>query len=179
MTTYVALLRGINLGKHRKVPMAELRELLADRGYESVRTHLQSGNVVLSSAADPDEIARDIEKGITERWGFTTPVIMRTAAELAAIVELNPLGDVAANPSWSFVAFLSQEPDHRRVEELEGGDYAPDQVQVIGREAYFWLPAGLHRAKISMTSAEQMLGVTATARNWNTVTKLASLAADG
>src|ERR671937_939311 len=107
MTPLVALLRGINLGSRNRIGMADLRALLTDMGYDGVRTHLQSGNVVLVTRQAPERAGRAIEREIRTRLGLEVDVIVRTGAEIAAVVAANPLGDVATNPSRYFVVFLS------------------------------------------------------------------------
>ncbi|MBV9839693.1 MAG: DUF1697 domain-containing protein, partial [Solirubrobacterales bacterium] len=107
----VLLLRGINLGSTRRVAMPALRELLSDAGFDDVRTYVQSGNVVLSSDASPAQLARESERLIGERFGFEVDVVVRTRDELAEVVRLNPLGEVAVNPKRYQVSFLSAELD--------------------------------------------------------------------
>src|SRR5690348_234259 len=102
----VALLRGINLGPNRRVPMPALRELLGAAGFEGVRTYVQSGNVVLSGKGSPRSVARRIEELIAEEFGFEVPVVVRTRDELADVVARDPLGDVVANPKLYQVTFF-------------------------------------------------------------------------
>ena len=109
MAVHVAMLRGINLGPRRRVPMADLRTLLTDAGYEDVRTYVQSGNIVLRSPAKPAEVERELQTLISERFGFDVPVIVRSRAQLAAVVKADPLGDVADDPKRYQVSFLCRE----------------------------------------------------------------------
>src|SRR5262245_52727776 len=102
----VLLLRGVNIGK-RRVGMPDLRELLTEAGYGDVQTYVQSGNVVLSSAASPRALERESAALISERFGFEVPVVARTGTELARVVKLDPLGDVADNPKRYQVCFLA------------------------------------------------------------------------
>jgi len=162
----VALLRGVNVGGNRKLPMQELRETLSDAGYVDVRTHLQSGNVLLESRAKPERVARELE----ELLGVQ--VVMRTAAELADVIARDPLGHVATSGSRYFVTFLSGEPND--VPELDDGD--GELFVVSGREVYSWLPGGSHNSRCAKLLTERRLGVVPTTRNWNTVTKLLELA---
>src|SRR5437763_7312777 len=118
MAASVLLLRGINLGPSRRVPMAELRQVLSDAGFEEVRTYVQSGNVVLSTELEPDELAAATSKLIGDRFGFEVPVVVRTGEELAAVVARNPLRDLATNPKRYQVSFLSGEPDPDAVARL-------------------------------------------------------------
>jgi uncharacterized protein (DUF1697 family) len=174
----IALLRGINLGSRQRVEMAALRELLSGLGYGDVRTHLQSGNVVLTSKKAAKRLQRDLEQQIAAKLGVETRVIVRTRDELADVVERDPLGRVVDNPSRYLVSFLSEELDPKLVRELTAVDVAPEQFVISGRELFTWRPNGVQRSKLNKMLSEERLGVTATARNWNTVTKLLALADD-
>jgi uncharacterized protein (DUF1697 family) len=174
----IALLRAVNLGPRNRVKMAELRKVLEDAGYEDVRTLLQSGNVVLSSSKGPDEVARDMSRLIESSLGVSTEVIVRTRDELAEVIERNPIPEADDEPKRCQVSFLAGEPDPAAVERLEAADLAPERFELRGREAYAWHPDGLQRSKLARALGEG-LGVSATARNWNTVRKLLELADDG
>jgi uncharacterized protein (DUF1697 family) len=174
----IALLRGINLASKRRVGMADLRELLEGRGYENVRTHLQSGNIVLSSGLSPRLLERTLERELAERFGFDISVIVRTRAELAKVVERNPLGKVATDGSRHVVSFLSRRLPAAVARELEAADVAPEQVAISGREIYAWYPNGIQRSPLGKLLDDSRLGVVSTARNWNTVVKLLELATE-
>jgi uncharacterized protein (DUF1697 family) len=176
MAVYVAMLRGINLGPARRVPMGELRELLSTAGYEDVRTYVQSGNIVLSSTEKPAGVEGRLRELISDRFGFDVPVIVRSRAQLAAVVKANPLGDVAADPKRYQVSFLAEKPPAellRRMAELAHGG---ERVVARGREIYAWHPEGAARSKLWNGLAGKGLGITATARNWTTVTTLLEMA---
>lgn len=175
-TRQIALLRGINLASRRRVSMGELRALLEQSGYQDVRTHLQSGNVVLTAAAAGKRLQDELGRAIASGLGIETQVVVRTRAELAKVVAHDPLRAVVTNPSRYLVSFLSAKPAAARVRELEALDVAPEQFVVHGREVYAWHPGGLQRSKLARALANDCLGVTATARNWNTVTRLLELA---
>jgi uncharacterized protein (DUF1697 family) len=172
----VIMLRGINLGPNRRMPMADLRALFADAGYEDVRTYVQSGNVVLESTAKPAELERETAALISERFGFDVPVVVRTSRQLAAVVKLNPLGDVADNPKRYQVSFLAAKPGAAVVKKLEELAADAERVACHGREVYAWHPEGVARSKLWNALAGKGLGVTATARNWTTVTTLLEMA---
>lgn len=176
MPRYVALLRGINLGARNRIAMPALREALEQAGFEDVRTHLQSGNVVLSSSAGADGVARACERAIRERFGLDIPVIVRTRADLTRIVERNPLGEVATDPKRYQVSFLSAKLPAKVVRELEGAAAPEERVVVWGREVYAWHPKTIARSKLWSKLAGKDLGVTATSRNWATVEALLELA---
>jgi uncharacterized protein (DUF1697 family) len=177
MPALVALLRGINLGRTRRIAMADLRDALAAAGYADVRTHLQSGNVVLTTEETPDEAARHIEARIAERFGYDVDVLVRTADELAEVVGTNPLGEIATDGARHFVAFLSAEPDAGAVAAIAAQDFGDERFTARGREIYVWCPDGLRECGVMKAIADRRLAVTtATVRNWNTVTRLLELA---
>ena len=175
MARQIVLLRGINLGATNRIAMAELRELL-ERDFDDVRTYLQSGNVVLSSAAKAKQLGLTCERLIADRFGLPIKVVVRTRNELAKVVERNPFGDVAVDPKRYQVSFLDEKPPAATVEKLAAAAVDGEQLVVIGREAYAWHPNGVARSKLWGELAGRGLGVTATARNWTTVTKLLELA---
>ena len=171
----IVLLRGVNLGARNRIAMPELREALAGAGFDEARTYLQSGNVVLSSDHPPERVARECERLIAERFGFDIAVVVRTRDELAAVVQRNPLGAIADNPKRYQVTFLAAEPDPEVVRKLEGAAVAPERLVLSGRELYAWHPEGIGRSKLWALLAGPRLGVTATARNWTTVTSLLAI----
>jgi uncharacterized protein (DUF1697 family) len=173
----VALLRGINLGPNRRIAMPALREALADGGFEGARTYVQSGNVVLSAGGSPDSVARQLERLIAARFGFDVDVVVRTRDELAAVVALDPLGDVAMNPKRYQVTFLASELDPEVAARLQALRVEPEQLVIAGRELYTWHPDGVARSKLwARTASREGLGVVGTARNWTTVTTLLAMA---
>jgi uncharacterized protein (DUF1697 family) len=176
--TRIVLLRGINLGPRNRIAMKDLRELLADAGFDDVRTYLQSGNVVLSSGKSPERVARECKRLIADRFGLDIDVVARTRNELAQVVRKNPLGKVAANPKRYQVSFLDGKLGRATVTKLEAAVVPPEQLVVVGREAYAWHPEGVARSKLWAMLAGRDLGVTATSRNWTTVTKLLELASE-
>jgi uncharacterized protein (DUF1697 family) len=170
-------LRGINLGPNKRVSMPELRTVLGEAGFADVRTYVQSGNVVLTSRASPANVGADAERVIAGRFGFDVDVIVRTADELASVVERNPLAEVAVDPKRYQVSFLDGEPDPEVVERISGLSVDGEQFVVIGREAYAWHPNGVARSKLwAKLASAGGLGVRATARNWKTVTTLLEMA---
>ncbi len=173
----VALLRGVNVGGNNRVPMAHLRELLLDLGYEDVRTHLQSGNAVFTAGATPPEdAAQEIEGQLARSLGLSVRVLVRTAADLARVVSANPLPAAVAEPSRFLVTFLSAPPDPDLLGELDPVDFEPELFGFGERELYVWCPEGVRTLKLSYAFLERRFGVVATARNWNTVTRLLALA---
>jgi uncharacterized protein (DUF1697 family) len=177
-SSLILLLRGINLGPHKRVPMPELRALLSDAGFGDVRTYVASGNVVLSSDASDSaaEVAGEAEALIAERFGFSVDVIARTAEEMAEVVDRNPLADVAVNPKRYQVSFLEAEVAPDVLARIEALRAEPERLVAIGRELYAWHPDGIGRSKLWNKLAGTGLGVRATARNWTTVTTLLEMA---
>jgi uncharacterized protein (DUF1697 family) len=176
MGRHVALLRGINLGSSRRVAMAELRTALTDVGHEGVRTLLQSGNVVLDSPLRGPKLAARLERELAGAFGMEIAVVVRTRAELAKVVADDPLGDVATEPRFHVVTFLAERPAAAAARELEATDFGDERLAIAGREVHTWHPAGQQSSELARTLARNGLGVTGTARNWNTVLKLLALA---
>ena len=173
MTTLVALLRAVNVGR-RQVPMAELRALLAAEGFAEPQTLLQTGNVVVGTELAPDDAARAMEQAIAARFGFGVDVVVRTAAELAAVAATDPFGGAADDPAKRLVVFFAAPPD---VAPLAGADFAPERLTAVGPELHLWCPGGVGRSAMLAARPMARLWSTGTARNWRTVTRLAELAA--
>jgi uncharacterized protein (DUF1697 family) len=177
LKTFVALLRGINVSGQNKVSMADLRTLFLNLGAEDVRTYVQSGNVVFTSAAASSaELTRAIEMRIRRDLGLSVTVLLRTKAHLAKIVAGNPFVTSGKEPTKLHVTFLADAPDRARLRELEAKHFEPDEFHVVRREIYLHCPNGYGRTKLNNAFFEKQLGVAATTRNWKTVTKLAELA---
>jgi uncharacterized protein (DUF1697 family) len=176
MARQIALLRGINIGPNKRVPMPRLRELLTEHGYEDVKTYVQSGNVVLTSHASPRKLEKELEKLIEDEFGFDVAVIVRTRDELADVIEREPFGDIVDNPKFMQVSFLSGRPDAENAKKIDDACVEPEQVVIDGREIYAWHPDGVGRSELAKLLATKKLGVTVTARNWRTVLALLELA---
>ena len=176
--TYVALLRGINLGSQRRVGMATLRELLTGHGHGDVRTYLQSGNIVLESALSRARLEQTLERQLATELGFDVDVLVRTGAELATILKRNPLRRMATDPSRYLVTFLREPLAKQVVQRLTAAAASPERIAASGRELYSWHPGGVGRSKLATLLQPNALGVPASARNWRVVGQLAALAAD-
>ena len=176
MPVVISLLRGVNVGGHNLIRMEALRAVYESLGLQDSQTYVQSGNVVLSSDDPPEELERRSERMIAKRFGFDVPVIARTRDELAAVVERNPLADVARNPKRYQVSFLGGELDDSLVEQLAALAGRGERLVADGRELYAWHPDGVARSKLWAKLAGAGLGVKATARNWTTVTALLAMA---
>jgi uncharacterized protein (DUF1697 family) len=155
--------------------MADLRNALSEFG--DVSTHLQSGNVVLLADQPPEQTRAQLERIIEDRFGFQVPVVMRTGAELAEIVDRNPLAEVAENPKHYQVTFLEAEAPDGLGDELQVLARGNERLVVLGREVYAWHPDGVARSKLWAKLGSTGLGVTGTSRNWTTVCALAEMAA--
>lgn len=156
--------------------MPALREAFTDAGFEDVRTYRQSGNVVLASDASPEKVARECERVIVDSFGLEIEVVVRSRAELAKVVRHNPLGEVASNPKRYQVSFLAGKLAPAVVRKLEAAAAPEERLVVDSREIYAWHPEGVARSRLWAMLAGKGLGVTATARNWSTVTALLALA---
>jgi len=172
---YVVLPRGINVGRGNRVPMAQLRWMLESEGYADVATVLQSGNIILTTRSkSPRDVAGAMERLLGEGFDVNVRCMVRTADQVRAVLERNPLREVVTNPSRYLVNFLSEDPQPEQVAEVLGEDHTPEAIAIEGAEAYIWSPDGVARMTLSYRYLEKRLGVVATARNWNTVEKIAA-----
>jgi uncharacterized protein (DUF1697 family) len=177
--TYVALLRGINLGPRNKISMADLRELLGSLGLENVRTHILSGNAIFTTRRrSASRLEGLIEGGIRKRFGFDIRVLVRTPDQIAGIVNDNPLPEAVPQGSRLFVLFLDRQPDPDRIKAIDPADFRPEEFRVGDRVIYAWFRFGLQASRLSGALTDKRLGVAMTNRNWNTVTKLLELASE-
>lgn len=178
MPTYISMLRGINVGGHKKVPMNQLRAMLETLGFKEVRTYIQSGNVIFKAAkGNPADLSRKIEQGVLREFGFSGSVITRTLEELGKAIQSNPfVKECGLTPAKVHIAFLSEAPKADAVKKLEAFASASEQLQHSGREVYLYYKDGMGGAKLTHNVLEKVLAVTATARNWNTVNKLYDMA---
>jgi uncharacterized protein (DUF1697 family) len=176
MARHVLLLRGINLGTLRRVPMAELRPLLADAGYEHVATYVQSGNIVLTSPDRPAALEEAVGALISERFGFEVPVCARSASDLAGVLAHDPIPGGADDPKHYQVTFLAQRAPAAAVRRIEELAIESERLVVHGREIYTFHPDGIARSKLAKQLSAQELGIGSTSRNWTTVKRLAEMA---
>jgi uncharacterized protein (DUF1697 family) len=177
MTTYIGLLRAINLAGVNRVAMSDLRELLTRLGFSDVKTLLQSGNVVFRSRARAN-VEKTLESAVRADLGVTTEFFVRSSAEWDALVEANPFPKEAQrDPGHLLTLVLKDAPDQGRVKDLQKAIVGREVVRAEGRQAYIVYPDGVGRSRLSMAIIEKKLGTRGTARNWNTVLKLRALAA--
>ena len=175
MAVYVALLRGINVGSHRRVSMADVKDAFAAAGAEEATTYLQSGNVVFETRTSAAKVGSRLEKELERRLGHDISVMVRTGAQLAQLVAKNPFPNESDGKKLH-VAFLEPAPGRARTKRLDPERVAPDEFQVAGRHVYLHYPSGYGRSKLTNDYLEKQLGVGSTMRNWRTVTALAELA---
>ena len=175
--TYVALLRGINVGGKNKLPMKDLASVFAEAGCSEVQTYIQSGNVVFrATPALANRLPAVITEAVTSRFGLRVPVVMRTSGELHKVANSNPFLCAGADEKALHVAFLANPPDSSRVNALDSHRSPPDQFSVRGQDIYLHCPNGLARSKLTNAYFDSGLATTSTLRNWRTVLKLLELA---
>ena len=174
--THIALIRGINVGRAKRVAMADLRALLEELGHGDVQTLLNSGNVVFTArGAAAAAAASRIEEALLGKLGVPARVTVLSIAELTAAVADNPLIEVGNDPSRLLVSFLATPSDRTRLKALLAQDWAPEALALGPRVAYLWCPAGVLASNVAR-AVGSVLGDSVTTRNWATVTKLLSLA---
>lgn len=177
MATFIALLRGINIGGNHLLPMKELSAQLTEMGLRDVQTYIQSGNVVFSSAAkDRVALAAKITAAIKAQHGFAPQVLLLDAAELRKAMADNPYPEAEADPKSLSLLFLAEAPQHPDLKSLEALKTASERFKLIGKVFYLHAPEGFGRSRLA-ARAEKLLGVAASGRNWNTVCKLAEMVA--
>lgn len=175
MPRFVALLRGVNVGKGKRVPMAEWRGLLEAQGYREVETLLNSGNAVFESPGRSTRVHGEaIRLALQKSLGLEVPVIVKSATDLAAIQEENTLAREAPDPSRLLVAFSAESTDLQGLAGLAALVVPPERFLLGRQAAYLWCPAGI----LESQAAKSLLGKVgraATTRNWATVTKIGAL----
>ncbi|HWF85737.1 MAG TPA: DUF1697 domain-containing protein [Vicinamibacterales bacterium] len=173
-TRYVALIRGINVGRAKRIAMADLRTLVEALGYADVRTLLNSGNIVFTAAAQTARAAGPrIERAMADRLEVSARVTVLSASELADAIAGNPLLTIADNPSRLLVTVLNQPADRVRLDPLTRQEWAPEALAVGRRVAYLWCADGLLASPLAV-AVGRVLGDAATSRNWATMIKLAA-----
>ncbi|MFF7066835.1 DUF1697 domain-containing protein [Streptomyces pseudovenezuelae] len=177
-TTYAALLRGINVGGSRKVPMADLRTLMEGLGHDGVRSYLQSGQAVFTADhGDEESLAAELAAAIQKRFGFPVDVIVRDHAYLKAIVDDCPFPAAELEGRQLHVTYFSAPVDAARFAEIDRAAHLPEEFRLGDRALYLYVPDGLGRSKLAEYLSRPRLnkGVIATSRNWNTVVKLVEM----
>ena len=177
MTTFVALLRGINVGGRHIVPMQEFRNLLTELGCLDVRTYIQSGNAVFRSTSDARELESEIRDSVEQHFGFAPRVLVLTADQFLDIIASNPFPDAVAEPRFLHVSFFAEPPGDPDLDTLEASKSKSERFALTDSAFFLHAPDGIARSKLA-ERVEKCLGVATTGRNWNTVTRLADLVAE-
>jgi uncharacterized protein (DUF1697 family) len=177
---HVALIRGINVGGHKAVAMSDLRDLLAGLGFEGARSLLQSGNLVFRCSEHTDAgLERLLELEAEKRLGLHADFLIRSAKEWGEVVARNPFRKEAErDPSHLVVMFLKEAPNAKDVTAVQAAIAGPEIVRADERHLYIVYPAGIGKSRLTNALIEKKLGIRGTARNWNTVLKLAALAGE-
>lgn len=178
MPIYIALLRGINIGPHKRMKMEKLVASCAQCGFAGAKTYIQSGNVVLKAPKMPlEKLSKKLEAQIAADFGFSADVISRSKEELGKIIAANPLLQQGGlDPEKLHVVFLPEAPSPEAAEKLESLTLAPDRVRIAGKQIYFYFPNGVSGSSLWKHPLDKVLKVSATMRNWRTVNKLYEMA---
>lgn len=177
MTTYISILRGINVGGHRKIIMAELRKMYEQLGFSQVKSYIQSGNVVFESEQKMSsaELEKLLEKSIKDAFGHEVPVLIRKSKEWEMAIKTNPFLPKETNTDKLFITFLSESPSSELKEELSSMDFSPDQLKIVDKCVYLLCERKYHETKMTHSLIESKLKVKATARNWKTIMRISAL----
>jgi uncharacterized protein (DUF1697 family) len=180
MPVYISMLRGINVGGHKRIKMDKLRSSFEVLGFEQVKTYIQSGNVVFKTKKTPTSVlSRKIEEKILSDFGFSVSVISRSSDEIAQTIECNPfLKQSGIDHEKLHVTFLSAVPAPAALKKLSDLTAAPDQCSSIDREIYFYLPNGVSQSVLMKSPVDRILAVVTTTRNWRTINSLHQMCRD-
>lgn len=179
MPIVISMLRGVNVGRHNRVKMDDLRALYASLKLHDVRTYVQSGNVLFRTPQGGEfgDLSTRIEDAIERKFKFRPTVILRTASELREVIARNPFAKRhALDPAKLLILFLAHDPAREAREQLLQIKTAPEELHISGREVFIYYPDGLARPLLSWTQIEKVLQTRATGRNWNSVLKMLVLA---
>jgi uncharacterized protein (DUF1697 family) len=175
MQTYISMLRGINVSGQKKIRMADLKFVYETQGFGNVQTYVQSGNVVFES--DEEHVAKlrqSIEAQIETAFGFSVPVLIRTADDFERIIESHPFK--YEEPIRVLVTFLYEHPEQSKLDDLNGYKDKVDHFAIGEQEIFLFCPGGYGKTKLSNTFFEKQLDVVATTRNWKSVNALYEMA---
>jgi len=177
LTTYISVLRGINVGGQKKILMSDLKTLYEELGFINVQTYIQSGNVIFQAGEKTSELSSIIEKLIQEKFSFDVTVIVRTVGELQKTLTVNPyLGKKEVDVDKLHVTLLADVPGSAYLSAIGRYDYTPDKFTLIGKDVFLYCPNGYGISKLSNNFFENKLKVKATTRNWRTISKLVEIA---
>ena len=171
--SYIALLRGINVGGHNSLPMAGLRDLCAGLGWQDVRTYIQSGNIVFNAKGKQPDLESELEKAINQEFGLRIPVIVRSAKQWAGYVDQNPLPDDSdKEPNMVHLALAKSRPAAGAADRLQERAKDGERVLQAGDALWIHYPKGAGRSKLTPVLFDKLAGSPVTSRNWRTVLKL-------
>ena len=178
MTTFITILRGINVSGQKKIRMDELKTILEKLKFQNIRTYIQSGNIIFKDGENnPGELVKKIENAIFDNYGFQVPVIIRDYEQLLKIKGNNPFLKQKDNDITKlYVTFLAGEPQKEYAEQINTFNDPVDKFIIKGTEIYLFCPGGYGKTKLSNSFFERKLKITATTRNWKTVNKLVEIA---
>ena len=177
MSTYIALLRGINVSGAKTIKMDDLRKTFQKQGFENVTTYIQSGNVVFTAGETAtSKLATKIAEAIKTDFGFDVPVIVLSAAELQTITEYNPLNDGTRDTASLHVTFLSENPAAFNLSDIMAKKQGNEEIVISGKVVYLYCPHGYGKTKLTNTFFESKMKVAATTRNWKTTCELLRMA---
>lgn len=178
MTTYISILRGINVSGQKKIIMTELADLYNNLGFSDIITYIQSGNVIFKykNNATNKSLSQLIEKAIVKKYSFEVPVLVRSIDEFEAIINLNPfITQTNIDFEKLHVTFLEVVPNADKIEKLKLLDFSPDKFTILNNEIYIYCPVSYGSTKLSNNFFESKLKIKATTRNWRTINKLLEL----
>ncbi len=180
MTTYIALLRAVNLGEHQRVGMAELRAVAEGLGYSKVRTLLASGNLVFTGTEEPGvRVERRLEQAAARSLGLETAFLVRTADELSACRAHNPFpSESERDPAHLVIVFLRDAPGPEAWRSLRAAVSGPEVVRGWQKHAFVYYAGGIGNSRLTGALIDRKLGTVGTGRNWNTVGKIAAVASE-
>lgn len=180
MPVYIALLRGINIGPHKRMKMEKLRASCEALGFEEVKTYIQSGNIVFRTGKlRPEALTKKLEERIVRDFGFSSDIIIRSKQELDEIVTGNPLlRERGVDESKLHVVFVREAPSPAAIRKLESLTLEPDKIRHAGQEIYFYFPNGVSGSSLWKHPLDRILEVPGTMRNWRTVITLSGMAAE-
>lgn len=178
MPVYIALLRGINIGPHKRMKMEKLRASCEGLGFTAVKTYIQSGNAIFRAPKlAPAALSKKLGECIVKDFGFSCEVILRSREEMKKIIDGNPFSEEPGiDPSKLHVVFLSEPPAAAGVKKLRELTLAPDRAHASGKEIYFYFPNGVSGSSLWKHALDKVTGVAGTMRNWRTVTTLNQMA---
>ena len=178
METYIALLRGINVSGQKKVPMADLRNMLDTLNFRNTKTYIQTGNIVFDSRENDTYVLEEkIKGGIRSTFGFDVPVLVKSKNEFERILQRNPYTDPEAiDKKQVYFVLLKKAPEEKFIEEFSEDSYENEVFFIAGACVYLFCKAGYGKAKLDNNRIERKLKVEATTRNFRTMTKLLEMA---